>query len=74
MIVIAENNKKYRPDDIFPNHMAICGPPCSILLARYLERIIRFGKVIDQSVKPDIDCLRVVVRHRDPPAEPFDWP
>ena len=55
--------------DILAYHMTVCWPTGGILFPWDLERIIGFGEVVYQGIKPNIDGLSVVVRYWDTPSQ-----
>ena len=61
-------------DNVFADDVAVCRPSRRILLAGDLEGIVGLGDVVDQGVEPDVDGLRLVVRHRDAPGQPLGGP
>lgn len=61
------------PNNIFPDHMDICGPHRVVLLPGR-EWVSGSSEIVHERVQPNINCLGVITGDRDAPGEPLSWP
>lgn len=61
------------PNNIFPDHMNICGPHRVVFLPGR-ERVSGSSEVVHECVQPNIDCLGVITGNGNAPGETLCWP